>query len=37
MDLVNWFRKKHSLRCRSCRERFYARTDESKNVMWVNK
>jgi hypothetical protein len=30
-----WFRKKHSLRCRKCRTRFYASTDEASNVMWV--
>jgi hypothetical protein len=35
LDLLNWFRKRHSLRCRKCRTRFYANTDEASNVMWV--
>jgi hypothetical protein len=37
MDFVMWFRSKHSLRCRQCRTRFYAETDEAKNMMWVHK
>ncbi len=36
-DLFMWFRRKHALRCRACRERFYARTDEKANWMWVSK
>ena len=34
-DLWMWFRKQHSLRCRNCRNRFYARTHEAANVVWV--
>ncbi len=35
LDLWMLLRKRHSLRCRACRARFYAPTDEAKNVMWV--
>jgi hypothetical protein len=35
LDLPMWFRHMHSLRCRACRTRFYAPTDEAANVMWV--
>jgi transcriptional regulator NrdR family protein len=34
-DLWNLLRSRHSLRCRNCRNRFYAETDEAKNMMWV--
>lgn len=34
-DVVLWFAKKHALRCRECRNRFYARTNEAANKMWV--
>ena len=35
LDFWMWLRKMHSLRCRNCHSRFYERTDEAKNVMWV--
>jgi transcriptional regulator NrdR family protein len=35
LDLWNLLRRRHSLRCRACRLRFYAETDEAKNMMWV--
>jgi transcriptional regulator NrdR family protein len=35
LDMWMILRKRHSVRCRACRARFYAATDEAKNVMWV--
>jgi transcription elongation factor Elf1 len=34
-DLFLFFVKKHALRCRNCRARFHARTNEAANKMWV--
>jgi len=36
-DIWMWFLKQHSLRCRKCRKRFYARTNEAANVVWVKR
>jgi DNA-directed RNA polymerase subunit RPC12/RpoP len=36
-DLVMWLRRKHAVRCRNCRLRFYARTDESKSFIWTTR
>ena len=35
LDAWHFLRREHSLRCRSCRLHFYAKTDESKNMIWV--
>jgi transcriptional regulator NrdR family protein len=34
-DLAQWCLRKHALRCRKCWERFYAKTNEAANKMWV--
>lgn len=36
-DLFMWLKRKHALRCRSCRNRFYARTDEAANWVWTSR
>jgi ribosomal protein S27E len=35
LDLFWWCLRKHAVRCRGCRNRFYAPTDEAANKMWV--
>jgi transcriptional regulator NrdR family protein len=36
-DLRFWlFGRKHAVRCRKCHERFYAKTNEAANKMWVD-
>jgi len=37
VDLVMWLRHKHALRCRACRNRFHAPTDEAANFIWISK
>jgi hypothetical protein len=37
IDLVMWLYRKHALRCRACRNRFHARTDEAANWVWTSK
>jgi DNA-directed RNA polymerase subunit RPC12/RpoP len=35
LDLVMFLFRKHALRCRDCRARFYEHTDEAANKVWV--
>jgi len=35
-DFLFWvFGRNHALRCRNCHDRFYAKTNEAANKMWV--
>jgi transcriptional regulator NrdR family protein len=35
IDLLQWLRRKHALRCKSCGSRFHECTDEAANSIWV--
>jgi hypothetical protein len=35
IDLLQWMRHKHALRCKNCGLRFHERTDEAANSVWV--
>jgi hypothetical protein len=36
-DLIMSAFRRHALRCRDCRARFYAPTDEARNWLWISK